>query len=188
MPVAPLNLAKGLILFSISFCRISLWWKTFISFPRVDGDAACPWVLASRGIDDHDLDFEFNILMRESNFLVYISLASLRSTPYVNELMSSLVKAKWTKYSYFFKLEYFLISSLIKYSTALTSWLVFDSIFLILFADFSLKSFLIVNRFFFAALDSDGNFLPHWVVKKINQSISISNRVLFKIGFWKILC
>ena len=58
---------------------------------------------------------------------------------------------------------------------------------LILFADFSSKLFLIAKRFFLALEESGLKFFPHRVVKKIIQSISISNLVLFKLDSEKLV-
>ena len=58
---------------------------------------------------------------------------------------------------------------------------------LILFADLLSKLFLIAKRLFLAADESGLKFFPHCVVKKIIQSISISNLVLFKLDSEKLL-
>ena len=46
----------------------------------VDGEAACPCVLASKGNVAQDFDLEFKSLIRISSFFIYISLASLSNT------------------------------------------------------------------------------------------------------------
>ena len=99
---------------------------------------------------------------------------------YDNELTSSLVSPKWIKWIYFFKILSLLKKSLIKYSTAFTSWFVISSIFLIFFTSLSEKSSLNLFNLFSDIFEREPKYLEWFLQRKISQSISITNLVLIR--------
>ena len=139
LPVAPPNLAEYGIAFSWANCASKRSTYTRISLPKRVGDAGWPCVCASIEMFFHSsaLDFRFSIRSFRAGKYVF-SIASLNECGIEVLLMSWDVRPKCIN-SLWSARPNLSNSSLMKYSTAFTSWFVMLSISLIRWASSCLK-------------------------------------------------
>mmetsp|Transcript_106938 Transcript_106938/g.319765 ORF Transcript_106938/g.319765 Transcript_106938/m.319765 type:complete len:204 (+) Transcript_106938:1140-1751(+) len=152
--------------------------KTLNSFARFVGEAGCPWVLASIGTS-HSGNFPLSVSRSPSRLGINpFSSASFKSRGDDVLLTSWLVSAKCT-YSLKGCRPRASNCSLMKYSTALTSWLVIFSVALILPASSRLKLDATARSF---GTPSAGKSLPagSFSMRARKYSISTCTRYLMR--------